>query len=293
MLRHRNEFPVEGELPGVRRGDRLAEHCAADGGGAAGPRGARQLRYLHLHQLDPLASLRAGVGGQVRRAGAGGRRCADSRVRVRGRPRQRRPRHQGNGRPLSRWWWTTTTPSGGRSTTTTGPLCTSSTPRVGSGTTTSARASTRNPRWSSRCSCGRPVLDVDPGLVRLEPDGVEAAADWASLGLTGDLPRLRTRRGLRLARRRRAGRASRLLGAGRAAAATSGRCQATGESAPVPALLNEPGGSISYQFHARDLHLVMGPPAGQSAGALQGAPRRRAPGTRPRRRRRRERQRHR
>jgi hypothetical protein len=29
----------------------------------------------------------------------------------------------------------------------------------------------------------------------------------------------------------------------------------------VPAQLNEPGGSISYQFHARDLHLVMGPPA--------------------------------
>ena len=36
-------------------------------------------------------------------------------------------------------------------------------------------------------------------------------------GLTGDLPRLRTRRGLRLARRRRARRAPRLLGAGRAA----------------------------------------------------------------------------
>src|SRR6202011_50642 len=31
---------------------------------------------------------------------------------------------------------------------------------------------------------------------------------------------------------------------------------------PVPVLLNEPGGSISYRFHARDLHFVMGPPAG-------------------------------
>jgi hypothetical protein len=31
---------------------------------------------------------------------------------------------------------------------------------------------------------------------------------------------------------------------------------------PVPALLAEPGGSIAFQFHARDLHLVMGPPAG-------------------------------
>ena len=29
-----------------------------------------------------------------------------------------------------------------------------------------------------------------------------------------------------------------------------------------PAHLDEPGGSISFQFHARDLHLVMGPPLG-------------------------------
>ena len=27
----------------------------------------------------------------------------------------------------------------------------------------------------------------------------------------------------------------------------------------VPARLDEPGGSISYRFHARDVHLVMGP----------------------------------
>jgi hypothetical protein len=30
---------------------------------------------------------------------------------------------------------------------------------------------------------------------------------------------------------------------------------------PVGVLLDEPGGSLSFQFHARDLHLVMGPPA--------------------------------
>jgi Thioredoxin like C-terminal domain len=30
----------------------------------------------------------------------------------------------------------------------------------------------------------------------------------------------------------------------------------------VPVLLNEPGGSIAYRFHARDLHLVMGPRTG-------------------------------
>jgi hypothetical protein len=31
----------------------------------------------------------------------------------------------------------------------------------------------------------------------------------------------------------------------------------------VPVALDEPGGSIAYRFHARDLHLVMGPPAGR------------------------------
>jgi hypothetical protein len=30
----------------------------------------------------------------------------------------------------------------------------------------------------------------------------------------------------------------------------------------VPARLDEPGGVIAFQFHARDLHLVMGPPSG-------------------------------
>ena len=128
-----------------------------DAGGSPGSGGPRQLRHVHVHQLDPLAALRAGVGGQVRKPRAGSRRRADTRVRVRGRPRQRGPRDQGDGRPLPSSRSTTTTPSGGRSTTTTGPLCTSSTPRVGSGTTTSARASTRNPRWSSRCCCARPV----------------------------------------------------------------------------------------------------------------------------------------
>jgi hypothetical protein len=105
-------------------------------------------------------------------------------------------------------------------------------------------------------------IDVDQGLVAIEPDGVEAVADWHSLGS-----------------------AENYLGYGRA----------TGFSSPggpvmderhvysaldelrrnhwalsgdwqiglVPAVLNEPGGSISYAFHARDVHLVMGPPARQ------------------------------
>ena len=32
----------------------------------------------------------------------------------------------------------------------------------------------------------------------------------------------------------------------------------------MPASLDQPGGAIAYQFHARDVHLVMGPPAGRA-----------------------------
>ena len=102
-------------------------------------------------------------------------------------------------------------------------------------------------------------VNVDQGLVRIEPYGVEAAADWASLGSPETY-----------------------LGYERAVGFASPGSVVPNErhvySAPaelrrnhwalsgdwaiglVPALLNEPGGSIRYQFHSRDLHLVMGPP---------------------------------
>ncbi len=41
------------------------------------------------------------------------------------------------------------------------------------------------------------------------------------------------------------------------------------------ATLNADGGGIAYRFHARDLHLVLGPGADGQAGALQGHDRRR------------------
>jgi hypothetical protein len=104
--------------------------------------------------------------------------------------------------------------------------------------------------------------DVDQGLVDIEPDGVEAAADWASLGS-----------------------AENYVGYGRAYGFASPGGAVPDErhvySVPaqlrrnqwalsgdwriglVPARLNEAGGSVSYQFHARDLHLVMGPPVHQ------------------------------
>lgn len=104
-------------------------------------------------------------------------------------------------------------------------------------------------------------VDVEQGLVRIETGGVEAAADWTSLGSPESY-----------------------VGYGRAVGFASPGGVVPNErhvySAPAelrrnqwalsgdwainlePVHLNQPGGFISYQFHARDLHLVMGPPAG-------------------------------
>jgi hypothetical protein len=110
--------------------------------------------------------------------------------------------------------------------------------------------------------------DVDQGLVDIQPAGVEAAADWASLGS-----------------------AENYVGYGRASGFASPGGAVPDErhvySVPaqlrrnqwalsgdwriglVPARLNEPGGSVSYHFHARDLHLVMGPPLHQGPVRFQ------------------------
>ena len=104
--------------------------------------------------------------------------------------------------------------------------------------------------------------DVDEDLVRLVPAGVEAEADWASLRSPETY-----------------------LGYGRTVGFASPGGPAPDErrvySPPaelgrnqwalsgdwriglVPARLDEAGGSIRFRFHARDVHLVMGPPAGR------------------------------
>jgi Thioredoxin like C-terminal domain/AhpC/TSA family len=105
-------------------------------------------------------------------------------------------------------------------------------------------------------------VDVDQGLVRLEPAGVEAAADWTSLGSPETY----------LGYERAVGFASPggvVPDGGHVYSAPDGlrrnQWALSGDwrIGSVPALLNQPGGGISYQFHARDLHLVMGPPAGR------------------------------
>jgi Thioredoxin like C-terminal domain/Redoxin len=104
--------------------------------------------------------------------------------------------------------------------------------------------------------------DVDEDLVRIVPAGVEAEADWGNLRSPETY-----------------------LGYGRTVGFASPEGPAPDErhaySPPadlrrnqwalsgdwrigvVPVTLDEAGGSILFRFHARDVHLVMGPPAGR------------------------------
>ena len=74
MLRHRHELPVEGELPGWSI--RLAEPRTGDARQSPRARRARQLRHVHLHQLDPLRCPGPGMGDQVRRSRARSIECS-------------------------------------------------------------------------------------------------------------------------------------------------------------------------------------------------------------------------
>jgi hypothetical protein len=88
--------------------------------------------------------------------------------------------------------------------------------------------------------------DVDEGLVDLVPAGVEAAADWANLRSPETY-----------------------LGSGRAVGFASPGALRRNEWGLLggwrveqeSARLDEAGGAIQFRFHARDVHLVMGPPA--------------------------------
>ena len=101
--------------------------------------------------------------------------------------------------------------------------------------------------------------DVDQGMVHPETDGIEAAADWDDLG-TGETYVGHERAygfaspGGIIPDERRSYSAPTALGRNEWALAGEWTI------GPVPARLDQPGGSVAFQFHARDLHLVMGPP---------------------------------
>jgi hypothetical protein len=105
-------------------------------------------------------------------------------------------------------------------------------------------------------------VEVEQGLVQIVPQGVEAAADWYSLGSAETYLGYRQATGFGSSggavpdQRHVYSTPSELR---RNEWALSGEWR-VGE---VPARSSNPGGSISYHFHARDLHLVMGPPINQ------------------------------
>jgi hypothetical protein len=101
--------------------------------------------------------------------------------------------------------------------------------------------------------------DVEQGLVRIEPHGVEAQADWANLGSSESY--LGYDRAVDFASPEGVVPDERHVYSSPAGLRRN-HWSLSGDwrIGPVPVVLNQPGGAISYQFHARDLHLVMGPP---------------------------------
>ena len=102
-------------------------------------------------------------------------------------------------------------------------------------------------------------IDVPQGLVGIDPRGAEAAADWRNLGSDETYVGYARSEGFAsqggpLADQRHLYSAPTELRHNQWALSGDWRI------GPEAALLFEPGGRISYRFHARDLHLVMGPP---------------------------------
>jgi thiol-disulfide isomerase/thioredoxin len=101
--------------------------------------------------------------------------------------------------------------------------------------------------------------DVGDGLVQIVPDGPEAAADWHDLRSPESYLGFARATGFVSAEDVEPDRSQRYTAPsdiGRNEWALSGEW--TVGAAPVG--LDAPGGSISFRFHARDVHLVMGPP---------------------------------
>ena len=101
--------------------------------------------------------------------------------------------------------------------------------------------------------------------------------------VAGELCRLRAHRELCVARRRGAGQAAHLCSCPRGCALNQWALSGDWTVRSDATALNKPNGRIAYRFHARDLHLVMGPAApgasvrfrvlidGQPPGAAHGS----------------------
>ena len=216
--------------------------------------------YTCINWLRTLA-LPPRLGRAVRGSRVGGGRRPHARVPLRKRHRQRPPRRRRTCRseyPIAidsdyaiwqafanRYW-----PA----------IYIADSQQAGSGTTNSARADTQNARWSSSACCGRPDATASQTIFLSHAEGFEAQADWANLESPETYLGYEQGRSLAspgVARARRASaptttpdtlKLNQWALSGDWAIERSGAC-----------VLNHADGRISFRFHARDVHLVMGP----------------------------------
>ena len=102
-------------------------------------------------------------------------------------------------------------------------------------------------------------IAVDQGLAHIEPTGVEAAADWANVGTAETYVGYERANGFASPGGPRPDERH-VYSAPAELRRNHWALGGDWQIGAVPARLYEPGGSISYRFVARDLHLVMGPP---------------------------------
>ncbi|HEX8346127.1 MAG TPA: thioredoxin family protein [Actinoplanes sp.] len=124
--------------------------------------------------------------------------------------------------------------------------------------------------------------DIDPNLVMVEPQGLEVPADWRTLQSPETYLGYRQSTGFASETRARYDLAHPYAAIRRLSLNEwdlSGNWTVTRDAA----ILNEPGGRIAFEFHARDLNLVMGPAPGRGPVPfrifLDGAPAEDAAGT--------------
>ena len=103
--------------------------------------------------------------------------------------------------------------------------------------------------------------DIDQELVMVEPRGLEVAADWRTLQSPETYLGYAQSTGFASATRVRFDRSHRYAAAAQLPL-NYWDLSGTWTVAQHAALLDEPGGRIAFEFHARDVNLVMGPAAG-------------------------------
>jgi thiol-disulfide isomerase/thioredoxin len=100
--------------------------------------------------------------------------------------------------------------------------------------------------------------DIDPGLVDVEPTGLEVAADWRTLRTPETYVGYGQATGFASADTAAVDRPH-AYAANAALPLNSWDLSGTWTVARHAGVANEPGGRIAFQFHARDVNIVMGP----------------------------------